>query len=208
MKPSRGIFFEPWCIRLVHSGNAFILQPHEEFKSVNHAGEAWQIFCQWTREANNDLVLDFKGSQASMKDFLTHFQGVMAAGGLVRGTSGALFIFRHGKWDLPKGMVEEGESEALAAIREVSEETGLDRLSIVRPLPDTKHIYHLDDRGWIMKTTRWFLMSSATTGPLHPQLSEDIDRAAWFREREMHIPLANTYRSLQSLLQEVAAGTE
>lgn len=208
MKPSQIIFFEVWQIRLVQGGDACILQPDEGFRAVDDAEEAWQVFSQWVREAKQDLVMDFGDSQASMADFLAGFHDVMAAGGLVRSADASLFIFRNGKWELPKGWVEAGETEPQAAMREVREETGLDKLRIVRSLPETKHIYHLDDTGWVMKTTRWFLMSSATTGPLHPQLGEGIERAAWFREKEMHIPLANTYRSLQALLREVDTSPE
>jgi hypothetical protein len=48
-----------------------------------------------------------------------------AAGGLVFNDEGKiLFIFRNGKWDLPKGGIEKNEEYDEAAIREVEEETG------------------------------------------------------------------------------------
>ena len=49
-----------------------------------------------------------------------------AGGGLVYNKEGhVLFIFRNGKWDLPKGGMEKNEKIAATAIREVEEETGV-----------------------------------------------------------------------------------
>src|SRR5690606_17322374 len=43
---------------------------------------------------------------------------IKAAGGLVsNGESQCLFIFRKGKWDLPKGKLDEGENFRTAAVR-------------------------------------------------------------------------------------------
>ena len=42
-----------------------------------------------------------------------------------------LFIFRNGKWDLPKGGTEKNETMEETAMREVEEETGVNGLSIV-----------------------------------------------------------------------------
>ena len=54
-----------------------------------------------------------------------------AGGGLVYNKKGeVLFIYRNGKWDLPKGGREKGEEIELTAIREVEEETGVSRLKI------------------------------------------------------------------------------
>src|SRR5215469_11706824 len=51
---------------------------------------------------------------------------IIAAGGLVfNDKNELLMIFRRGKWDLPKGKLDEGESIEACAVREVQEETGL-----------------------------------------------------------------------------------
>jgi 8-oxo-dGTP pyrophosphatase MutT (NUDIX family) len=54
------------------------------------------------------------------------------AGGIVinKGNQ-VLLIFRKGKWDLPKGKSENGESLKKTAKREVVEETGIDPSSIL-----------------------------------------------------------------------------
>lgn len=67
------------------------------------------------------------------KDFETVFQNlknkiklIKAAGGLVKNGDGDyLFIYRLGKWDLPKGKVEDNEKMREAAVREVEEECGI-----------------------------------------------------------------------------------
>lgn len=65
-------------------------------------------------------------------------------------------IYRNGRWDLPKGHWERGETIEACALREVREETGV-AASIRRHLCDTLHCYQL--RGeWEMKRTHWFEM--------------------------------------------------
>lgn len=60
---------------------------------------------------------------------------VKAGGGLVYNKEGeVLFIFRNGKWDLPKGGMEKGEEIEETALREVEEETGVSGLKIVQKL--------------------------------------------------------------------------
>ena len=59
-----------------------------------------------------------------------HIVFVRAAGGIVSAPDGRmLLILRNGRWDLPKGKVEPGETLLQAALREVQEETGIHGLS-------------------------------------------------------------------------------
>ena len=54
------------------------------------------------------------------EDFTHMFKVIEAAGGLVKNKNNELlFIRRMGKWDLPKGKIEKGESLEQAALREV-----------------------------------------------------------------------------------------
>ena len=76
-----------------------------------------------------------------------------AGGGLVYNKKGeVLFIFRNGKWDLPKGGTEKFEEMEQTAMREVEEETGVGKLKITKKLQKTYHIfkrngiYRLKDR--------------------------------------------------------------
>jgi len=136
--------------------------------------------------------------------FRSFFNELPAAGGLVTSDNKYLFIFRRGKWDLPKGKIDEGESADKAAMREVSEETGLKEFRIIHPLPSTWHIYFskFDPPGSkpILKETRWFLMEAAPGQDLTPEQCEDIEEARWFTKPDLELVLANTYESLRNLI--------
>ena len=65
------------------------------------------------------------------------FIRVRAAGGVVTNSRGELLMIHlRGRWDLPKGHIEEGEASSEAALREVKEELGVDlaaeNLSLIR----------------------------------------------------------------------------
>lgn len=111
---------------------------------------------------------------------------VTAAGGYVlrAGEAGAalearrlLLIFRRGVWDLPKGKQEAGETVRQCALREVREETGLERVQALGALGPTVHGYR-DGARYAVKTTHWFLMETPETG-LTPQRGEGIEEALW-----------------------------
>ena len=50
---------------------------------------------------------------------------INTCGGVVFADDQILFIMKNGKWDLPKGKIEQNETKEEAAVREISEETGL-----------------------------------------------------------------------------------
>src|SRR5688500_2748722 len=67
------------------------------------------------------------------KSFFKKFNLVTAAGGLVVNEDDkVLLMIRRGKWDLPKGKHDEGETIEECAIREVMEETGLKNVRLER----------------------------------------------------------------------------
>ncbi len=79
---------------------------------------------------------------------------VVAGGGKVLNSEGRiLFIFRNGKWDLPKGKAENKETIDQTALREVEEETGVEDLKITKPLEITYHIFKRNDKYFIKKPT-------------------------------------------------------
>src|SRR3546814_3091780 len=77
---------------------------------------------------------------------------IEAAGGLVRNQQGQyLFIFRHGKWDLPKGKLEAGETPAEGGIREVEEECGITIATLGTPLEPTRSEEHTSELQSLMR---------------------------------------------------------
>ena len=84
-----------------------------------------------------------RDSEKAFREFKSLFRVIEAAGGLVLNPDNeVLFIHRLGKWDLPKGKIEEGESTKVAAVREVSEECGVSGLQIMKKLKSTYHTYN------------------------------------------------------------------
>lgn len=125
---------------------------------------------------------------------------VKAGGGLVENIENKfLFIFRRGKWDLPKGKLDKGETIKDCAKREVEEETGIDNLNIIKKLPDTYHIYTEKNKE-IIKHCYWFLMKTDSEKALKPQLIEDITEAVWLGEGELGKVVVNTYASIKGLV--------
>lgn len=125
-----------------------------------------------------------------------------AGGGLVYNKKGqVLFIFRNGKWDLPKGGIEKGEKIEYTALREVEEETGVGKLSIIRKLQKTYHVFRRNGR-YKLKVTHWFEMRSDFDGPLHPQLEEGIEKVAWLNPEDIEQALLNSYENIKLLFEE------
>ncbi len=136
--------------------------------------------------------------------FRRGFKELPAAGGIVRSPKGVLFIFRRGKWDLPKGKTDKNETHEEAALREVTEETGLTQLSITSTCRSTWHIYLSDYPGkkkeWILKETHWFFMQASADEKSCPETAEDIEEVRWFTPEEVGEVLQNTYASLKNLI--------
>ena len=147
------------------------------------------------------VVFNVEDVESAFYDFQHYFKLIRAAGGWVRNREGkSLFIFRLGKWDLPKGKIEIGEQNDVAAIREVQEECGIANLNITKQLNDTFHLYELNDE-LILKQTHWYEMSTDFEGELVPQLEEDITDAVWLSDEEIGAQVfPNTYASIKELL--------
>jgi mutator protein MutT len=125
---------------------------------------------------------------------------IQAAGGLVENEKGEiLFIFRRGKWDLPKGKLDPGETLESCALREVKEETGIDQLELKKFLLVTKHEY--EESGlFILKETHWWLIKTNSRQPLIPQTEEDITGVKWMSPPDFKIVQQNTYPSILEVL--------
>ncbi|HQW65876.1 MAG TPA: NUDIX hydrolase [Gemmatimonadales bacterium] len=107
----------------------------------------------------------------------------VSAGGIVfrrdaDGTARFLLIrdsYQH--WGFPKGHLEDGESPAVAAMRETQEETGLEQLILQGPIRLID--WHFRFRGkYIHKFCHFFLFESPA-GEAVPQVAEGITAVRW-----------------------------
>lgn len=126
----------------------------------------------------------------------SEFKMVRAAGGVVTNKQEeVLMIELRGRWDLPKGHIEEGESSYDAALREVEEETGV-RAKIIggEPIATTWHAY--DTYGqWELKSTDWWIME-AECGNLNAQSEEGITVVRWFSNTDLEEALKTSYPTI------------
>lgn len=131
-----------------------------------------------------------------LKAFIKKFVLIKAAGGLVHTDDGhLLLIFRRGKWDLPKGKLDDNEDLETCAVREINEETGLEKIQVEKPLCITYHTYHQDGKH-ILKESHWFLMKTPKQINLIPQTEEDIDKCEWVAVDQLTPYMENTHASI------------
>lgn len=135
------------------------------------------------------------------KAFYKKFTIMLAGGGLVSNDAGEyLLILRRGKWDLPKGKLDEGETIEECAVREVQEETGLQQVNITAPLLITYHTYH-EGTKFVLKESHWYDMRAAGKQPTIPQTEEDIQQIVWAPVQELGSYTGNTFPSIKDVLQ-------
>ncbi len=125
---------------------------------------------------------------------------IEAAGGLVQSEKDTyLFIYRHDKWDLPKGKIEKGEEVKVAAVREVEEECGIKVGSLEEKICKTYHAYILKGEV-VLKKTHWYKMRCKDQPKLKPQKEEGITDARWFKKNYVGTIAANTFPSIIDVL--------
>jgi 8-oxo-dGTP pyrophosphatase MutT (NUDIX family) len=159
------------------------------YRNVNQASKPSTIVLLFANQLKMDVL------------FFDYFTRIQAAGGLVvNAQEEILFIFRLGKWDLPKGKIDIRESPESAAIREVKEETGIVDLKMLKPIPMihkncTYHSYSVNSKI-ILKPTYWYLMFGSSRNKLIPQAIEDITKVEWIGQGQLKEILGNTYPSI------------
>jgi len=110
-----------------------------------------------------------------------------AAGGIVitreEGSVRVLLIKdSYGRWTWPKGHTEEDETPEETALREVFEETGLNRLKIISSVGKQEYWYTLEGEK-IFKTVHIFLIEAAPGQKLSIQ-TEEIAEGKWLSPEE------------------------
>lgn len=141
-----------------------------------------------------------KNLEQLQKSFWKKFITIKAAGGLVWNIEGQLLLIkRRGKWDLPKGKVDPGESLVNCAVREVKEETGLKDVTLEKKLITTYHTY--DENGkHFLKESHWYKMFAAGDQLLRPETSEDITEVIWVRDNEIKSYLNETFPLIRDVI--------
>ena len=131
-----------------------------------------------------------------------------AAGGIVLCGGYALLIRKHGQWDIPKGKTKKGEPPERCAVREIAEETGLDKalLSVRRPLCRSSYISYYSGKPF-NKTVDWFLLDYAGSiaDPLTPDISENIDLCAWIAAADLLPTMRMAREYLEAVKPSLAA---
>lgn len=135
-------------------------------------------------------------TQRLLEAIKRHFDVLVAAGGLITNPEGEiLLMFRRGKWDLPKGKQDDGESLEECAVREVKEETGLQQISLEHKITQTFHYYPLKEKK-VLKHTYWYRMQFTGTELTIPQIEEDIIDIQWIKPENLGKYLKFSYQNI------------
>ena len=93
-----------------------------------------------------------------------------------------ILLLQHeaGKWMLPKGTIEAGETPEAVALREVAEETGLRNVRIVRDLGEERYLFFWKTEDtYYDKTVHYYLMEFLGGEETCPQREEGFVRCDW-----------------------------
>ncbi|TDX86128.1 NUDIX hydrolase [Epilithonimonas xixisoli] len=181
-------------------------EPQDSPKTLNYDGTHSFEFAVdlLTNTASQGLNIYHNDIEQLWADFKSFFRNIEAAGGIVLNPENKiLFIHRLGKWDLPKGKIEKGESKELAAVREVEEECGIFDLELKDFINSTYHIYTERNGDKVLKTTYWFEMFYNGTGTPKPQIEEGITEVGWKNEEEIESEiLPSTFQNIKLILND------
>jgi len=185
----------------------------DEFQGNENAAEGYFLIKQLQNDSVEKIIQEMEKKEVKggiifhpyLNEVLDAFKEkvtfIQAAGGLVLNNEHILLIFRRGKWDLPKGKLDEDENLPDAAVREVEEETGINNLKITKQITVTYHTYY-QDNDFVLKETHWYLMETSEADNLQPQTEEDITECIWADANDLNTYLLNTHPSIADVLEE------
>ncbi len=117
-----------------------------------------------------------------------------------------------GKWMLPKGTIEAGETPEAVALREVAEETGIRNVRIIADLGEERYVFFWrTEDTYYDKTVHYYLMEFLGGEEPSPQREEGFVRCEWatFDEALDRIKYKETrqvVRRAQAVLAGASAG--
>jgi len=139
------------------------------------------------------------------KEFFKKFTIIKAGGGLVvNEKQEILLIFRRGKWDMPKGKLDDHETIEQCSVREVEEETGLKNVQLDEALTITYHTYH-EGSKFILKESHWYTMHVSGQQQLEPQKEEGIDQVIWVSKDELSDYRDKVFPSVAGVIEKYLA---
>jgi len=147
-----------------------------------------------------EITFAFEKPRPIIESVKDQFRIIEAAGGIVANGNKILFIYRLGKWDLPKGKLDKKETPEAAAKREVEEECNV-KIELGPRICKTWHSY-IQNGKYILKKTYWFLMFPLDLTKLAPQVEESIEEVKWMNEEEVAIALYNSYSTIGYVIQK------
>jgi 8-oxo-dGTP pyrophosphatase MutT (NUDIX family) len=134
--------------------------------------------------------------------------GVVVRGDAVHGGGEVLLItVSGGRWQLPKGRLEAGETAEQAAVREVEEETGV-RGRVQQELPTIEYWFARPDRR-VHKRVDYFLLDYVA-GSTEGYDPHEVDGAAWlpWGEALARLTFANERRVVAAARRAAAGNAE
>jgi len=197
------IYFEQRCIVICSKEESALSDPNSvEFHLADTIDIHTLVGLFECSATLSRIYIPTSDVEATYRRVCSEFKEVDAAGGLVSNRRGDyLLICRNGLWDLPKGHREAGEDVEATALREVQEETGVDKLSIRGLITVTDHCYFRGGR-WMLKHTWWYDMLYTDPVDLTPQREEDITKATWVAKSSLPPYLKNTFPSILEVFRE------
>ena len=148
------------------------------------------------------IYLFYPKKKELLSQFKKKIKTIYAAGGIVNNKKNEmLFIFRRGKWDLPKGKADIGETNKQTALREVIEETGIKELVIRNFFKTTFHLVRNNGK-YFLKETTWYLMYSNYEGKLYPQYEEGIKSVKWKNIKQINKIKEKTFKNISIILND------
>ena len=168
-----------------------------DYMLYNNRDELSGFILDFERDTQyKSAFIETENIEQTLNNICKVFTCIEAAGGVIYDTNNRILIIKRlGKYDLPKGKIEKGESVEMAALREIEEECGIKKLKIVNALQATFHTYRQNDE-FIVKKTFWFNVKYAGNEIPVPQIEEDITDAFWIEKPQLPEIMTNTYSSI------------